>query len=216
MVFDNICLAGITAGKCSGNSFVPQVIDMADRLLKKLEWGSSLDVILTVTQTPLFFLPSTSFYIQKEIGGEKPCMVFDMNLGATGMITAMQTGASLISQADCPGKALILLGDDPEQGGQMITAAVALEKQGGSRLLAGTRSFGMETAQGCYYLADGRDGEEAWTPCQDTPAFLPWLLCKTAAEGKTLGNVSVGARGAGLAEARAALDLSHALLEILE
>lgn len=80
-------------------------------LLKKLKWSpDEIDVLLYVTQNPKFALPSTAFYLQKMLGINKSCLVYDINLGCSGAVVGMQTAASLLC-GNNKGKAVVIICD---------------------------------------------------------------------------------------------------------
>lgn len=59
-------------------------------LLECLNWDKdSIDAIILVTQTPEYVLPSTSFYLHKELGIGKQCACFDINLGCSGYVAGL-------------------------------------------------------------------------------------------------------------------------------
>ncbi len=89
-------------------------IAAARSLLEHLEWDlDSIRVLIYVTETPAFVLPSTAFYIQKELGLGTDCIAFDVNLGCSGWIAGMQIASQLLKgiQTDsAPTRALLLTG----------------------------------------------------------------------------------------------------------
>lgn len=81
-------------------------------LLKFLNWeAKDIDVLIFLTQTPSFMIPSTAFYLQHLLGISKKCMVFDVNLGCTGVVEGIQIAASLLQNCSMNGKGLVLFAD---------------------------------------------------------------------------------------------------------
>lgn len=82
------------------------------KLLERLEWDPlEIDVMVFLTQNPLFVLPSTAFFLQKELGLSKKCMVFDVNLGCTGAVEGIQIVSALLQPISGSGKGLVLVAD---------------------------------------------------------------------------------------------------------
>jgi 3-oxoacyl-[acyl-carrier-protein] synthase-3 len=95
-----------------GHSASDLCIEAANSLLSKLNWNrDTVDYLILVTQTPDFEYPSTSFYIHKELGLSKECVVFDVNLGCSGFTSGLQIICSMLQNA---GKRGILLTGDVE------------------------------------------------------------------------------------------------------
>jgi 3-oxoacyl-[acyl-carrier-protein] synthase III len=80
-------------------------------LLDKLQWDKSeIDVLIMVTQSPDYKMPSTSIILQDRLGLPKSCICFDVPLGCSGYVY----GLSIISQFLQSGnlkKGLLLVGD---------------------------------------------------------------------------------------------------------
>ena len=59
--------------------------EAADRLLNQLSWErDSVTGLIFVTQTPDYFLPSTSCILQQWLGLSDECAAFDVGLGCSG------------------------------------------------------------------------------------------------------------------------------------
>ena len=70
-------------------------IGAAKKVLKKFN-KNSIDTLLYVTQSPEYFLPSTSCIIQNKLGLNSNIKSFDINLGCSGFVYALFTAASFI------------------------------------------------------------------------------------------------------------------------
>lgn len=82
----------------------------AEVLIKELGWlKDSVKVIVYITQTPDYDIPSTALVIQKRLGIGKGCLAFDVNLGCSGYTAGIQIVAGLIHKTG--GRALLLTSD---------------------------------------------------------------------------------------------------------
>lgn len=87
----------------------------ARKLMDELGWErDTIRVLLYVTETPSYVVPSTAFEIQKELGIGEDCVVYDINLGCSGWIVGMQTISSIMrgieSKHGEPVRGLLLTG----------------------------------------------------------------------------------------------------------
>lgn len=81
-------------------------------LLEKLQWKrEDIKVLLFITQKPNYRHPSTAFFLQKRLGLEKDCLVYDMNLGCSSFNVGVHTAAALLQNCSIHDKALLLTGD---------------------------------------------------------------------------------------------------------
>ena len=59
--------------------------DAATTLLEALQWPrESIDGLIMVTQTPDYFMPSSSCVLHKRLGLPESCASFDLGLGCSG------------------------------------------------------------------------------------------------------------------------------------
>lgn len=87
-------------------------LEAAKELIAELGWeGSEIDVLVFATQNPLFDLPSTAFYLQKELGMKKESMVFDINLGCSAAAVGIEIVSSLLLQGRKEAKGILLISD---------------------------------------------------------------------------------------------------------
>ena len=70
---------------------------------------SDIRAIIFVSQTPDFFMPSTSHILQHKLGLNHDVATFDINLGCSGFVYGLYVAASLVQNLD--GKILLLCGD---------------------------------------------------------------------------------------------------------
>ena len=80
----------------------------AKKLLNHLSWdGSSIDIMIYVTQSPDYDKPATAFVLQKKLGIKKDSMVFDVNLGCSGFVSGIQIVSALLREQGSRGLLLI-------------------------------------------------------------------------------------------------------------
>jgi len=90
--------------------------EAGSQLLKELEWDpNTIDVLIFATQSPLFALPSTAFFLQKRLGIKTDCVVFDMNLGCSAATVGIQVVSSLLQQGSQNSRGLLLVSDSVAQ-----------------------------------------------------------------------------------------------------
>lgn len=71
---------------------------------------NSIDAIIFITQTPDFYLPTTSSTLQYRLGLSENCMAYDVNLGCSGYVYGLHLAASKL-QSGYLKKVLLLVGD---------------------------------------------------------------------------------------------------------
>lgn len=133
--YSGIRIAGVCSreGSCSEKA-ADVAAGLAEELLLNHHMAKDeIKILIYVTQTPLFMTPSTSFYIAKKLQLGQDCFQYDINQGASGMLTGIQLVASLMLSMDMADKGLLLMADDDlksEVGKRSMAAAVLLEKEG--------------------------------------------------------------------------------------
>lgn len=129
-------------------------------LMKKLNWKKEeIKVLIFISQTANYVLPSTAFFLQKRLGIPKDCVCFDINLGCSSFNVGVHVVSALLQSCGIEDKALLLIGDvacaemDPEEdltessaASRMLFgaagAAIAMEKVENSNLKFMTKSDG--------------------------------------------------------------------------
>ena len=87
----------------------------AQDLMKRLDWSpESIDVLIFVTQTPDYFLPSSSCLIQRDLGLSENCATFDVGLGCSGYPYGLWLGSMMI-QTGSAQRVLLLHGETPSR-----------------------------------------------------------------------------------------------------
>jgi len=79
-------------------------------LLGKIKQFDDIDLLIFVSQSPDYVLPTSSCILQDQLGLSKNCMAFDINLGCSGFIYALSIASSLI-ESGVAHKGLILCAD---------------------------------------------------------------------------------------------------------
>lgn len=76
------------------------VVDMAEyavkKLIKKNVDINEIDLIIFVTQTPAYPLPTSACVLHERLGLKQNCSAFDINLGCSGYVYALAQASSLI------------------------------------------------------------------------------------------------------------------------
>lgn len=84
----------------------------AKDLLDKLQWKKEeIKVLIMVTQSGNYSVPSTSFFLQQRLGIPKDCVVFDINLGCSSFNAGVHVVSALLQNCELFDKALLLIGD---------------------------------------------------------------------------------------------------------
>jgi 3-oxoacyl-[acyl-carrier-protein] synthase III len=84
--------------------------EAGSRLFKDSSCKEDVDLVVLVTQSPDYVLPTSACILQDRLGLSKKCMAFDINLGCSGFIYALSIVGSLI-ESGIAKKGLILCSD---------------------------------------------------------------------------------------------------------
>ena len=83
----------------------------AEKLLSDLGWGKDeIGLLLFVSQTTDYRLPSTACVLQDKMGITKNCLAFDITLGCSGYLLGMGTAGSILQNGTIK-KALVMVGN---------------------------------------------------------------------------------------------------------
>lgn len=82
----------------------------ADELLNDLNCRDQIDLILFVSQSPDYFLPSTAVILQDKLGLSKNTVAFDINLGCSGYVYGLSVVGQFLQNGNFR-NALLLCGD---------------------------------------------------------------------------------------------------------
>lgn len=79
-------------------------------LLEQLTKQDDIDLLILVTQSPDYVLPTSACILQDRLGLSKSCMAFDVNLGCSGFVYALSIAGGLI-ESGVARKGIILCAD---------------------------------------------------------------------------------------------------------
>ena len=83
----------------------------AARLIKSLKWiPEDIDLLIFVTQTPDFLMPSCSSIVHDKLNLKKDCVSFDINLGCSGYVYGLWNMYKIMENSRYK-KGLLLVGD---------------------------------------------------------------------------------------------------------
>lgn len=110
-----VALAGVKSRRVSDGSLCSSDLCLASSrdLLAGIGWEKdSIDVLIFVTQTPDYFLPSTSCLIHRSLELPDSCAVFDVGLGCSGYPYGLWL-ANMMIQTGAARRVLVLHGETP-------------------------------------------------------------------------------------------------------
>jgi 3-oxoacyl-[acyl-carrier-protein] synthase III len=85
----------------------------ARELLARLGWApETVDGLVLVTQTPDYYLPSTSCVVHRRLGLSDHCATFDVGLGCSGYPYGLYLGGMMVAGGGCK-RVLVLHGETP-------------------------------------------------------------------------------------------------------
>lgn len=83
----------------------------AKELIEQLHWNKDeIDVLINVTQTPDYLIPSTAIILQNRLDLSTNCIAFDINLGCSGYVYGLYTIAKMLDGVNVK-RGLLLAGD---------------------------------------------------------------------------------------------------------
>ena len=121
-------MAGVRARHLADDSTCSSdlCVAAAQSLLQSLNWEpESIDALIMVTQSPDYFLPSTSCLIHKELGLSDSCAAFDLGLGCSGYPYGLWLAALMLEKKGFR-RALVLHGETPTRFSDRSDRSVAL------------------------------------------------------------------------------------------
>jgi len=100
--------------------------DAAEALLSDLGWPrETIDGLIMVTQTPDYFMPSSSCLLHRRLGLAERCAAFDVGLGCSGYPYGLWLAATMLQNGDLR-RVLILHGETPTKYARSDDRSVAL------------------------------------------------------------------------------------------
>lgn len=121
-------MAGVTARRIAGESVCSSDLcsAAARQLLQRLNWEPhTIDALIMVTQTPDYFLPSTSCVIHQQLGLADSCAAFDVGMGCSGYPYGIWLAATMIQNGGIK-RALVLHGETPTRFADKSDRSVSL------------------------------------------------------------------------------------------
>jgi 3-oxoacyl-[acyl-carrier-protein] synthase-3 len=98
----------------------------AEVLLDSLQWSrESVSGLIMVTQTPDYFMPSSSCVLHKRLGLSSNCAAFDLGLGCSGYVYGLWLAATLLKTGGLH-RVLLLHGETPTRYTGQDDRAVSL------------------------------------------------------------------------------------------
>jgi 3-oxoacyl-[acyl-carrier-protein] synthase-3 len=126
----------------------------AEQLLKLLNWSNAdIDILIFVSQSRDYVLPSTAIILQEKLGISKGCLAFDVPLGCSGYTYGLSVISSMMASCKLK-KGLLLAGD-------LSSTVVNLQGQKTFPLFgdAGTATaFEYSESSSPIYIDAGSDG----------------------------------------------------------
>jgi len=84
----------------------------AEKLIEELNWNKNeIDILIFVSQSKDYFLPSTACILQDRLGLPKTNMAFDVGMGCSGYVYGLSIMNSLLSSTGLK-KGLMMVGDN--------------------------------------------------------------------------------------------------------
>jgi 3-oxoacyl-[acyl-carrier-protein] synthase-3 len=93
-----------------GETAVDLAFKAGNKLILSRNEQDEIDLLILVTQSPDYVLPTSACILQDRLRLQKNCMAFDVNLGCSGFIYALSIAGSLI-ESGVARKGLILCSD---------------------------------------------------------------------------------------------------------
>lgn len=128
IVDKTIRMIGVTASRQSKKKQISSDLGFvaAEQILREKGIDpATIGVLIVITQTPDYRVPSTAFILQKRLGIPQDCAVFDMNLGCSGFIYGMHVACSMLQNLNCQ-RALCIVGDTSSKLGSSESRSSSL------------------------------------------------------------------------------------------
>lgn len=121
--------------------------EAAENIFKNSAYSKNdIDALVFVSQTPDWYLPATSHYLQYKLGLSDDVLCFDINEGCSGYVQGLYLASVLIQSKQCK-KVLLLAGD--------TISKITDPADRATRLIfgdAGTASIiSHKVTEGCYF-----------------------------------------------------------------
>lgn len=127
----------------------------AERLIADLEWDSSeIELLVFISHTADYKLPSTACILQDRLGLSKQCMAFDSPLGCSGFVYGLGMVSSII-QTGMIKKALLLVGNTQSFYASPEDQSTALLFGDGGAAIALEYNADFKNTIDFHYMSDG-------------------------------------------------------------
>ena len=123
-----VAMAGISSRRLADESICSSdlCLEAARKILNSLGWErDSIDALIMVTQSPDYFLPSTSCVIHKHLQLSCDCAAFDVGLGCSGYPYGLWLAAMML-RSGRQKRILVLHGETPSRFADKSDRSVAL------------------------------------------------------------------------------------------
>lgn len=123
-----VAMAGVIERRLADGATCSSDLCLAagEALLDALQWTrDSIDGLIMVTQTPDYFMPSSSCVLHKRLGLSPACAAFDLGLGCSGYIYGLWL-ASMMLKTGGLRRVLLLHGETPTHYASADDRAVSL------------------------------------------------------------------------------------------
>jgi 3-oxoacyl-[acyl-carrier-protein] synthase-3 len=123
-----VAMAGVTERRVVDDATCSTdlCLEAAEALLESLQWPrDSIDGLIMVTQTPDYFMPSSSCVLHKRLGLSEQCASFDLGLGCSGYVYGLWL-ASMMLKTGGLRRVLLLHGETPTRYASESDRAVSL------------------------------------------------------------------------------------------
>ena len=123
-----VALAGVHSRRMADDSICSSdlCLTAANKILESLEWErDSIDGLVMVTQSPDYFLPSTSCVLHKHLGLSDECATFDVGLGCSGYPYGLWLAAMMLKSGGLH-RVLVLHGETPSRFAEKSDRSVSL------------------------------------------------------------------------------------------
>jgi len=98
----------------------------ADEMLTALGWPrETVEAVVMVTQTPDYFMPSSSCLLQHRLGLSEACAAFDVGLGCSGYVYGLWLASMMLDSGGLR-RVLVLHGETPTRYASSSDRAVSL------------------------------------------------------------------------------------------
>lgn len=145
-------IAGISLLESTNKNCIDLGTDVArDLLARKNVKPEEIAVLICVTLSAVYLMPSSSFLIHKNLGLSQECFQYDCYQGGDGFLGGIQLASSLLKGFDTDRRALIVFGDDElcvnEDEIKSVAVAMLLECSSREKIVIQNAVYSEECAK---------------------------------------------------------------------